>query len=270
MQDIEVSDSDSWWYAHGEQRQGPVSGRELKRLAASGALQQDALLWRDGLPDWIEAAGVRGLPKPSAATEPAGLTEPPWFPVTTPKLLLMSLCTLGLYQVYWLYQHWQCVRQRERSDIMPFWRAVFGLFFVHALYARINDSARNAGLPPNGHANALAALWIVLGLLWKLPEPWTLLGFLAPLALVPMQQLASRINTTRVPEHDRNGRYSLANRLALGFGGLLVLMTVMGTFMLAEEGEEDRPKRRPGRSSPVAWLGQPPDMPPGFVFATPA
>jgi hypothetical protein len=40
---------------------GPVSAAELRKLAAGGRLRSDHLVWKSGLPKWIEARKVKGL-----------------------------------------------------------------------------------------------------------------------------------------------------------------------------------------------------------------
>lgn len=62
----------------------------------------------------------------------AGADAPPFFPVSRLKLLVMFFSTLGLYQMYWLYKNWKMVRLRtDEKNIMPFWRAFFGVFFFY-------------------------------------------------------------------------------------------------------------------------------------------
>jgi TM2 domain-containing membrane protein YozV len=56
-----------WFYSVGDTRQGPVTEAELKRLAADGKLRPDDLVWKDGMPDWVEARTVESFfPKTAA------------------------------------------------------------------------------------------------------------------------------------------------------------------------------------------------------------
>ncbi len=50
-----------WYYTRNGQRHGPVSGHELKRLAATGGLLPTDLIWKDGLPKWRPASATKGL-----------------------------------------------------------------------------------------------------------------------------------------------------------------------------------------------------------------
>lgn len=276
-----------WWYANGSQQQGPVSAQELKRIAAEGGLQPDALVWREGMAEWIEASCVRGLlpaaeatpqasvpappppppaagswgapaaPQPSAppawaaASASAAGDDAPWFAVAPRKLLVMSLCTLTFYNLYWFYQQWRRVRQRDGSDIMLLWRTVFAIFYVYPLFKRIRAEAQEAGLPASFEAGTMAVLFIVITLLGNLPGPLGMIAMLSALTLMPAQELANRINAQRAPEHPRNDRYSGLNITGIVLGGLLLMMALFGSF-LPEEETEEAPRRKPSSSAPVA------------------
>ncbi len=42
----------NWYYSQNGQQLGPVPEQELARLAATGAVNANSLVWHDGLPDW--------------------------------------------------------------------------------------------------------------------------------------------------------------------------------------------------------------------------
>src|SRR5882672_2565139 len=67
-----------------------------------------------------------------------------YFPVSAIKLVTMSVCTLGLYEVYWAWNCWEFIKSRDRRDLNPFWRSVYvsALFFNFLL---IWDVSRSAG-----------------------------------------------------------------------------------------------------------------------------
>jgi uncharacterized membrane protein YhaH (DUF805 family) len=47
--------SDNWYYAVGQERQGPLDERDMARLAASGAIDPQTLVWRPGMEGWQSA-----------------------------------------------------------------------------------------------------------------------------------------------------------------------------------------------------------------------
>jgi hypothetical protein len=50
-----------WFYARDGQRFGPVSSEALRQMARDGLLQQDDLIWSEGMASWTPASAVKGL-----------------------------------------------------------------------------------------------------------------------------------------------------------------------------------------------------------------
>lgn len=63
----------TWYYALGNERQGPVEDAELDRLIASGIVTSDTLVWRAGMADWqpLSQARPRVAPPPPAPVPPS-------------------------------------------------------------------------------------------------------------------------------------------------------------------------------------------------------
>lgn len=71
--------NNEWLYSTGdEHQQGPVSTRELNRLAESGTLRPDDLIWKEGMAEWVPANRLKGL-----SFEPPQQNGPPSRP--TPR-----------------------------------------------------------------------------------------------------------------------------------------------------------------------------------------
>jgi len=69
-----------WFYAVGEQQQGPVTFQHLKKMASQGTLTEKDLIWHSGLDEWIPAGDQPGLIsetkfRPKAARNRHGSTE---------------------------------------------------------------------------------------------------------------------------------------------------------------------------------------------------
>jgi uncharacterized CHY-type Zn-finger protein len=88
------------------------------------------------------------LAEPSPAEAPSMPTpEPIYFPVSATKFMVLSLCTLGIYQLFWFYRNWKLEKARTGEDMWPFWRAVFSPLFANSLFVRIRDRASEASVP---------------------------------------------------------------------------------------------------------------------------
>lgn len=157
--------------------------------------------------------------------------QPPFFAVSLTKLLIMSVCTLSLYELYWFYRNWKCIKARERTNISPAPRAIFAYFYCYQCFSRIRDYDVEKTNRSNLAAGALAAGWIVTTLLWKLPDPYWWFSELAVFFLLPVQARVNQLNAEANPAHDRNARLRGWNWLAVVLGGALVLLAMVGTLM---------------------------------------
>ena len=49
----------TWYYALGNERQGPIDDAALDRLIATGVVTADTLVWKAGMADWQPLAQAR-------------------------------------------------------------------------------------------------------------------------------------------------------------------------------------------------------------------
>ncbi|MBN9122217.1 MAG: LITAF-like zinc ribbon domain-containing protein [Planctomycetes bacterium] len=72
-----------WHYSANGAKRGPVTTTQLKSLVESGVLRTNDLLWREGMPAWVEAGTVPELfpagaqVKPPPAPAPVAVQPPP-------------------------------------------------------------------------------------------------------------------------------------------------------------------------------------------------
>jgi hypothetical protein len=155
----------------------------------------------------------------------------PLFAVGTMKVFVMSLCTLGIYQLYWMYRHWRLIQGRDRSDIMPVWRAIFGVIFCWPLFKRIKQDGETHGVDNGFPAEVLAACYFALNIAWQLPDPWWLVGMASTIVVTVVQAHANRVNSAAAPDHERNDRLTGPNWVAVVLGGILLLLALVGLFV---------------------------------------
>jgi hypothetical protein len=66
----------NWYYAQGEQRQGPVSEADFEALIAAGTITPETLVWKEGMANWLPLREVRA----GGAAE--GAAPPGWIRCT--------------------------------------------------------------------------------------------------------------------------------------------------------------------------------------------
>lgn len=151
-----------------------------------------------------------------------------FFAVSPLKLVVLSVCTVGLYQLYWFYKNWVLIKKHSEPDIIPWGRALFGVFWCYRCFEFMREEERNLGVEPMLPAGPLAIAWIAAALAWRLPEWYSVLGFLTVLPLVPAQRHVNHINTLVAPEHDKNTRFGGWNWLAVVVGGIFSSLIIIG------------------------------------------
>lgn len=63
------------------------------------------------------------------------------FYVVSPlKFRVMYYVTYGFYEVYWCWRNWQIYRRTTGEDLWPVPRAIFSIFFMHALFAKFDEA----------------------------------------------------------------------------------------------------------------------------------
>jgi len=66
-------------------------------------------------------------------------------PVSLKKFLILTIATLGMYQLYWFYKNWQWVLTVKEEQIWPAVRTFFSGIMNFALFPRIADEAEGKG-----------------------------------------------------------------------------------------------------------------------------
>jgi hypothetical protein len=155
-------------------------------------------------------------------------TTPLYFPVSKTKLILMSISTLGLYEIYWFYKNWNHIKIRTRQKIRPFWRAIFSVFYCYSLFKTVQESADAHRGRQEINPGWLAVGYILLSITYKLPDPFWVVSLLAFLPLLPVQGAINSINARVAPAADRNSNFSVKNIFVMIIGSLLLALATLG------------------------------------------
>ena len=160
-------------------------------------------------------------PRPALAT-PTNV-EAPFYPVATHKFVVMSICTLGLYQPYWAYKCWKRIQTRSPKKIAPLWRAFFSRFYAFELFESVRDYARQNRVAVTWNAQLLAGLYLVVPLMWRLRVMRDLMVFLTFLPAIPVVLTIQAIRRSGKFRERLNDEYNLVHVVVIILGGSLIV-----------------------------------------------
>jgi len=170
---------------------------------------------------------------------------PPFLLIPVARLIVLSILSCGIYEAYWIYEHWAHIKRRERLRISPFWRGAFCAFYCYSLFKEIHSNVelREVRQPPFSPGKLFAG-WIlaivIANLLDLAPGPMvTWVSFLAPtyLFFVPVQHYVNSATQEKYPGQPYRG-WSLGHVLCLVLGlavwGFTIFGPRLGSFGLEQ------------------------------------
>ncbi|QNN57058.1 DUF4234 domain-containing protein [Diaphorobacter ruginosibacter] len=171
---------------------------------------------------------------PNAYTDSAAPSAalPPFFAVSLRKFALLSVCTLGLYHLYWFYRHWQHVRAWSSDQAFsPARRTLLFFLYGFVLFARV----RALDLQANGRSGLRPVLlglgYIAANAFDLLPAPFWLLSLFGFVFLLPVQSCANRLNEQLcATPFERNARLTGWDWPVVLLGIVLVIFSVVAAI----------------------------------------
>ncbi len=127
------------------------------------------------------------------ADAPAGRApQPPFFQVGVAKLAVMSIFTMGFYELFWSYKQWDAFRRRTGEDLNPWLRTILAMpLFFFPLFRDISKTAAARSSIRLRSPTLLASSFLLLSAT-VLVRTWV--SFLSFLSVLPLLVVQRRIN----------------------------------------------------------------------------
>lgn len=183
----------------------------------------------------VYAAPLASFDEPKAKTS----SDNRFYVVSTRKLLVLYFLTLGFYQRYWNYKNWALHNQATEEGVWPIPRAIFAVFFQHALFRNVADhdaSGERGEWDARAYATPMVVLMVMSNILWRLSGkgigwPYVDIGVLVlllPTGLL-LKNVQAEINVRCGDAAGAsNASFSAANIIWCVLGGLLWLLALVG------------------------------------------
>jgi hypothetical protein len=160
---------------------------------------------------------------------------PVFFPVSLGKFVIMSLGSLGIYHVSWIYWNWRYERHRAGERLSPFWRTFFAPLWLHSLFHRVKQIAGETSVATHWSVGLLTMSTIGLWLCSLLPMPWAMLSLVAFLPALPVQGTVNEVNRKIAPGASRNERLTAWNLVLVTIGLLMLAGVAWSVFIRTPE-----------------------------------
>jgi hypothetical protein len=151
------------------------------------------------------------------------------------RFVILSVATLGLYGVWWIYKSWKFFKEREGLDIYPAVRTIFSLFFLHELLEKIKRFSKQTGHEPNYSSATLTIGYFMGNLLSRMDRYFLVAALGLALTLLTQVQPFKALNWAieNSPDYRAEESTSFSGR-QLGLlivGGLFWALILLGMTM---------------------------------------
>lgn len=161
-----------------------------------------------------------------AATDVAPYYSPP-----TLKIAALSLTTLGIYPVYWFWRNWRAIKRETGGDQWPWARALFSPLWSFLCFSDLRNAASNHRRPLAFAPGLLGVAYFLLNFSSRFPNALWLFALFSFVPLLPVNSLLRRYHHDEGMDMRAYDRFGVWHILVVIFGGLLLLIALVGTFV---------------------------------------
>ncbi|QEY11817.1 hypothetical protein [Cellvibrio sp. KY-YJ-3] len=190
---------------------------------------------------------IYAAPEANLVDTEAGAVNPAFYVVSPAKFFTLFFFTIGLFGVYWHYKNWTLYKVAYSDhEPMPVMRAIFSIFFTHALFSVIDMRVTDAGKDFKWNATAWATVGVIAlvtsNVIDRIPASGTLGALFVfmpiPLTLVYGLTLLKAQRAINVscndPEGKSNRTITWANCIWIFLGAALFTLALLGVFLPEE------------------------------------
>jgi hypothetical protein len=103
------------------------------------------------------------------------------------RYALLSIITLGIYNIIWFYKTWKMLAEELKLNIMPLVRALFQVFFIIPFALRLRQFLVSKGAQIGFNPIYLGVMFIAIAVFPSLlSAPFTLIAVFSFVPLIPL------------------------------------------------------------------------------------
>ncbi|HSD58389.1 MAG TPA: hypothetical protein VLB04_09425 [Methanotrichaceae archaeon] len=157
--------------------------------------------------------------------------QPAW------RLVVLSVFTLGIYEIYWFYRNWEQLKAHKNLDLSPRWRTVglfvplVGIIFILQQFQDIRNFSREVGIAKSFSPGWILAAYVLLTAFQRLPEPYSCAYLLAVLPLAVVQDVLNAYWTKEQPGLPERRKFTPAEIVLLAIGAIFWGYIILGIIV---------------------------------------
>ena len=146
------------------------------------------------------------------------------------KFILLSVITAGIYELYWFYKTWKFLKEKNKLDISPFWRAFFSPLFAGSNAEHVLKLAKEKNYQKQYSPTIIGLSYIILDVVWRLPDPYWLISYFTFLPMIPIVEAMNFYWLNEKPNLPLKN-FSWWQIILIIFGGIWLILVLIGVFV---------------------------------------
>lgn len=153
--------------------------------------------------------------------------------ISLKKFIFLSVISLGLYELWWIFKAWRFFAIKDHLNIMPAARAIFSIFFLYSLFKKIREYAKAQGDVQEFSAGWMYIGYILFALVFaNLPDPYWLISSVSFMFLIPA---FVALNHAKKQDDQLNAviqeKFSIAQIFVIIIGSIFWILLLIGFFL---------------------------------------
>ncbi|KYQ80712.1 hypothetical protein AWW73_16045 [Acinetobacter lactucae] len=150
--------------------------------------------------------------------------------ISVNKIIFLSIISLGLYPIWWMFKAWRFFLIKDNLNIMPAARAIFSILFLYSLFNHIKKYAKEQGYPNDFSSGWMYLGYLITSLLVRLPDPYWLISLCSIIFLIPafkaLNYAQKQLNTTIEQE-----KFNTPQIILIIIGSIMWLLIFISFFI---------------------------------------
>ncbi|HEY9774086.1 MAG TPA: hypothetical protein V6C81_09800 [Planktothrix sp.] len=159
-----------------------------------------------------------------------GETEPIFFYLAPRKLVLLSILSFGVYDLWWFFKNWLFANEKLGLKLSPGLRAIFPVIWNLPLFNLIRKVSQENGVTGRFPTVSIFVLWLCLQIICRFCDGPAFLFFVALCAL-PLWAVQKHINNLNKAVHPNavpNSAFTAGNWVMIVLGAMCWISYIVG------------------------------------------